>query len=64
MYQVVDKSTKKAVETGFASRQDAKPARDKLNGSKAEGNYIVSRGEKHPRGPSFGPVHQDKRWIK
>jgi len=64
MYQVVDTKTKKAVATGFAKRQDAKVVRNKKNGGEAIGQHIVSRGENHPNGPSFGPVENtSKRWL-
>ncbi len=70
MYQVVDTNTKKAVATGFKNRETAKKDRNKRNGGPpkddddAKLQHIVSRGENHPRGASFGPVaNQSKRWL-
>lgn len=63
MYQVVDTTTKRAVATGFSSREAAKKIRNKRNGGKEEGIHIVSRGKNHPRGPSYGPVDRSKRWL-
>lgn len=63
MYQVVDTTTKTAVATGFAKRKDAKPVRDEKNGENGT-RFIVSRGDDHPHGPSFGPVEQQsRRWL-
>lgn len=63
MYQVVDTESKKAVATGFSKREEAKVIRDERNGSPKPGKHIVSRGENHPHGASFGPVHQNRRWL-
>lgn len=67
-YQVVDTNTKDVVDTGFENRSDAKKARDERNGGPPKENvmpqFVVSRGEGHPHGASFGPVEQEKRWIK
>lgn len=67
MYQVVELPSKSVVATGFAKREDAKPARNTfISGAKAARNsnvFIVARGSDHPRGPSFGPVIQSKRWL-
>ena len=57
IYQVVNLTTRKAVATGFDTREQAKPTRDEFN-AKSLNNHIVSRGTDHPRGPSFGPIEK------
>ncbi len=72
IYRIVDPHTRKAVEIGFANREEAKIRRDKLCGKDGlpkksrPGRYIVSRGEDHPHGPSDGRTSlvrgKNSRW--
>jgi len=64
MYQVVNSNTKDVRAEGFDKREHAKIVRDKMNAdSNSDSIYIVSRGSEHPRGQTFGPVNQSKRWL-
>jgi len=73
MYQVADTQTRKIVEVGFASREEAKVLRDELNekhdsvskdGSRAR--FAIARGTDHPHGPTDGIDHsyrvKTRRW--
>ncbi len=59
LYQIVDTKTRKVEKTGFATREEAKPERNKLNAD-ADGHvttgqmsrFVVSRGTDHPLGES------------
>ena len=70
MYQIVDTKTRKVEKTGFATREEAKPDRNKLNDD-TDGHvdtgqmsrFVVSRGTDHPLGESNTFVkHTKKRY--
>lgn len=69
MYQVVRTADKVVIAEGFAKREEAKKIRDGHNNGpiptpeRKTPFCIVSRGSDHPRGPSFGPVNESKRWL-
>ena len=67
IYQVADTKTRKIVEMGFASREEAKVLRDELNEkhesvSKDDGRarFAIARGTDHPHGPTDGIDHGHK----
>lgn len=70
IYQVVDTSSKKVVEIGFALREEAKVIRNELNkstNSETKGDvkprFVVSRGTDHPLGATNGIDHgKRKSW--
>ncbi len=73
IYQVADTKTRKIVDVGFASREEAKVLRDELNEkhesvSKDDGRarFVVARGVDHPHGPTDGIDHgyriKTRRW--
>lgn len=64
IYQVADTKTRKIVETGFASREEAKKIRNELNEkhesvSTDDGRtrFAIARGTDHPHGPTDGIDH-------
>ena len=68
LYRVMDTKTKKVVQEGFASKEEAKVVRNKHNEEnkgKAEGDakprYVVSRGKDHPHGETDGVDHTSRR---
>ena len=68
LYRVVDTKTKKVIEEGFTSREDAKVVRNKHNeeaGDKTEGDgqprFVISRGKDHPNGSTDGFDHTKKK---
>ncbi len=70
IYQVVDTSSRKVVEVGFSSREEAKVVRNELNKSTksettggAQPRFVVSRGTDHPLGATDGIDHgKRKKW--
>jgi len=72
MYKIVDTHNKATMATGFASREAAKPARNKLNSDAGvviekdvKPRFVISRDTMHPRGETDGIDHSDKpnRWL-
>ncbi|KKL28078.1 hypothetical protein LCGC14_2378720 [marine sediment metagenome] len=73
MYQIADTTGEFGIsDEGFAKREDAKGARDKLNtkhNGRAEDNakprFVVCRGDDHPRGATDGHDHTIKptKWL-
>ncbi len=73
MYQVIDTSDASSIsDEGFATREDAKGLRNRLNtkyngGVKgdAKPRFVVCRGVNHPRGGTDGHDHTFKptKWL-
>ncbi len=73
IYQVADTKTRKIVDVGFASREEAKKIRNELNEKHndeakddARPRFVVARGVDHPHGPTDGIDHgykiKTRRW--
>lgn len=69
MYQVVRTVDGIVINDGFNTRQEAKVKRNSYNISsmhipKPDRPFcFVGRGSDHPKGPSFGEIHKNKRWL-
>ena len=73
IYQVADTKTRKIVDVGFASREEAKKIRNELNEKHesvstddGRARFVVARGVDHPHGPTDGIDHgyriKTRRW--
>ena len=64
-YRVVNAKTGKAVESGFATRGDARKLRNYHNALGNNTNHVISRGEAHRMGATVGKDLQvrNTEWI-
>ncbi|KKN39138.1 hypothetical protein LCGC14_0746580 [marine sediment metagenome] len=73
IYQVADTKTRKIIDVGFASREEAKVIRNELNEKHesvstddGRARFVVARGVDHPHGPTDGIDHgyriKTRRW--
>ena len=63
-YRVLRRSNDEVVESGFANREGARKLRN-YHTEKSGSNYVICRGEDHPKGSTDGHDHQPKKneWL-